>query len=209
MSPGEPGRIQAGLHNVIGVNWNGNQNLFLHLLGAPVKDKSDVDPKPDIVWPCAATIRCSAVSFSSYLALGLEDVTLTIWDLKYSGFPLTSVALPEGKSFGSLHFLECHTANRHCSPTPRAQLLVCCADESLYLITAGGDTATSLAHLRLRLGSDERIFHVVREKMRLNEWTYFFTEHAIAVIRCAFSSVILYGSSIKHFLCLDVMLAGH
>uniref|UniRef100_A0A8C5M9I9 WD repeat domain 93 n=1 Tax=Leptobrachium leishanense TaxID=445787 RepID=A0A8C5M9I9_9ANUR len=162
MSPGEPGRIQAGLLNVIGVHWNGNQNLFLYLLGAPVKDKSDVDPKPDIVWPCAATIRCSAVSFSSYLALGLEDGTLTIWDLKYSGFPLATVALPEGKSIGSLHFLECPTANRHCSPTPRAQLLVCCADKSLYLITAGGDTATSLAHLQLSPGdANEQVSAVV------------------------------------------------
>lgn len=41
----------------------------------------DSDLKPDVVWPCAAPIACSAVSSCSrYLALAGEDATITIWD---------------------------------------------------------------------------------------------------------------------------------
>lgn len=41
----------------------------------------DSDLKPDVVWPCAAPIACSAVSSCSrYLALAGEDGTITIWD---------------------------------------------------------------------------------------------------------------------------------
>lgn len=39
----------------------------------------DADLKPDVVWPCAAPIACSAVS-SWYLALACEDSAITIWD---------------------------------------------------------------------------------------------------------------------------------
>lgn len=41
----------------------------------------DSDLMPDVVWPCAAPIACSAVSSCSrYLALAGEDATITIWD---------------------------------------------------------------------------------------------------------------------------------
>lgn len=42
----------------------------------------DSDPKPDIIWPCAAPITCSAVTLClSYLAFACEDRTVTIWDI--------------------------------------------------------------------------------------------------------------------------------
>lgn len=42
----------------------------------------DSDLKPDIVWPCAAPIICSAASLcSSYLAFACEDGVITVWDV--------------------------------------------------------------------------------------------------------------------------------
>ncbi|KAM4749031.1 WD repeat-containing protein 93 [Rhinophrynus dorsalis] len=151
----DPERNQTALANAVSVHWNGCHNLLLYLLARPAKDKTDADPKPDIVWPCASAISCSAVSScSSYIAIGLEDGTLTIWDIRYSGFPLAVVALPEEKSIGSLHFLECFPANRdsvlpnRIPAVPRAQILVCCTDNSLYLVTAAGGKESSLVLLQ-------------------------------------------------------------
>ncbi|XP_053321421.1 WD repeat-containing protein 93 [Spea bombifrons] len=160
---GESERTQTALPNAISVHWNGCHNLFTYLLGLPVKDKSDVDPKPDIVWPCAAAITCSAVSScTSYLALGLEYGTVTVWDIKYSGFPLGAIAVPEGKFIGSLYFLEYPACNRDPPAVPKAQVLVWCTDKSLYLISAAGGKETSLVVLRESLeNSEEQISAVV------------------------------------------------
>ncbi|KAM8973300.1 WD repeat-containing protein 93 isoform 2-T2 [Pelodytes ibericus] len=140
---------QTALPNALSVHWNGCHNLFMYLLATSAKDKSDADLKPDIVWPCAAAIKCSAVtSCTSFLALGLEDGTLTVWDMKYSGFPLAAVALPEGKSFGFLHFLEYPSAVGDSPSLPRTQLLAWCADKSLYLVTTGSGKESSLVLIR-------------------------------------------------------------
>ncbi|NXR21295.1 WDR93 protein, partial [Cinclus mexicanus] len=65
----------------IGVHWDGNHNFCLYLLNHSLKEKANSDLKPDVVWPCAAPIACSAVSSCSrYLALAGEDATVTIWD---------------------------------------------------------------------------------------------------------------------------------
>lgn len=49
--------------------------------GLEIKVQPDADLKPDVVWPCAAPIACSAVSSCSrYLALAREDSAITIWD---------------------------------------------------------------------------------------------------------------------------------
>ncbi|NXY12889.1 WDR93 protein, partial [Atrichornis clamosus] len=89
----------------IGVHWDGNHNFCLYLLNHPLKEKVDSDLKPDVVWPCAAPIACSAVSSCSrYLALAGEDATITIWD-KYLGYPLSVTAILEERSIRSIHFL--------------------------------------------------------------------------------------------------------
>ncbi|KAE8618184.1 hypothetical protein XENTR_v10009302 [Xenopus tropicalis] len=79
-------RNHTVIPKAISVHWEGSHNLLMYLLVRPPKDKPDADPKPDTVWPCAAPIICSAVSSCfSYIAVGLADGTLTIWDIKYSG----------------------------------------------------------------------------------------------------------------------------
>ncbi|KAM4675405.1 WD repeat-containing protein 93 [Discoglossus pictus] len=164
----DPERSQAVLPNAICVHWTGCHNLLLYLLNRPAKDKADVEPKPDTVWPCASAIRCSAVSSCiSYLALGLENGTLTVWDIKYSGFPLTVVALPDDRSIRSLHFLEYSSANKDLVLngipfTPRTQILVWCTDNSLYLMTAERGKETTLVLLQESPeDSDDQISAVV------------------------------------------------
>ncbi|KFO76506.1 WD repeat-containing protein 93, partial [Cuculus canorus] len=74
-------KVQPDVPAGISVHWDGSHNLCLYLLNCPLEEKVDSDPKPDIVWPCAAPIACSAVSSCSrYLALACEDATITIWD---------------------------------------------------------------------------------------------------------------------------------
>ncbi|NXH39708.1 WDR93 protein, partial [Dicaeum eximium] len=89
----------------IGVHWDGNHNFCLYLLDHSLKDKKGSDLKPDVVWPCAAPIACSAVSSCSrYLALAGDDATITIWD-KHLGYPMSVTAILEERFIRSIHFL--------------------------------------------------------------------------------------------------------
>ncbi|NXG54827.1 WDR93 protein, partial [Hemiprocne comata] len=98
-------KVQPDVPAGIGVHWGGNHNLCLYFLNCPLKEKVDSDPKPDVVWPCAAPIACSAVSFCSrYLALACEDAVITIWD-KHLGYPLSVTAILEERVIRSIHFL--------------------------------------------------------------------------------------------------------
>ncbi|NXX60794.1 WDR93 protein, partial [Scopus umbretta] len=98
-------KVQPDVPAGISVHWDGSHNLCLYLLNHPLKEKVDSDPKPDIVWPCAAPIACSAVSSCSrYLALACEDATITVWD-KHLGYPLSVTAILEERFIRSIHFL--------------------------------------------------------------------------------------------------------
>ncbi|NWW32592.1 WDR93 protein, partial [Panurus biarmicus] len=98
-------KVQPDIPVGIGVHWNGNHNFCLYLLNHSLKEKADSDLKPDVVWPCAAPIACSAVSSCSrYLALAGEDATITIWD-KHLGYPLSVTAILEERFIRSIHFL--------------------------------------------------------------------------------------------------------
>ncbi|NWV03947.1 WDR93 protein, partial [Ptilonorhynchus violaceus] len=98
-------KVQPDIPVGIGVHWDGNHNFCLYLLNRPLKEKVDSDLKPDVVWPCAAPIACSAVSSCSrYLALAGEDATITIWD-KHLGYPLSVTAILEERFIRSIHFL--------------------------------------------------------------------------------------------------------
>ncbi|NWS98540.1 WDR93 protein, partial [Mionectes macconnelli] len=97
--------VQADVPAGIGVHWDGNHNFCLYLLNNPLNEQTDSDLKPDVVWPCAAPIACSAVSSCfRYLALAGEDATITIWD-KQLGFPLSVTAILEERFIRSIHFL--------------------------------------------------------------------------------------------------------
>ncbi|ELK18268.1 WD repeat-containing protein 93 [Pteropus alecto] len=68
----------AGVACVLGVHWTGCHNFFLYSLNRTLKDKVD----PEGVWPCAAPIAVSQLSYSSsYLVLACEDGVLTVWDM--------------------------------------------------------------------------------------------------------------------------------
>ncbi|NXS00162.1 WDR93 protein, partial [Oxylabes madagascariensis] len=98
-------KVQPDIPVGIGVHWDGNHNFCLYLLNRSLKEKADSDLKPDVVWPCAAPIACSAVSSCSrYLALAGEDATITIWD-KHLGYPLSVTAILEERFIRSIHFL--------------------------------------------------------------------------------------------------------
>lgn len=141
-------KVQPDIPVGIGVHWDGNHNFCLYLLNRSLKGKADSDLKPDVVWPCAAPIACSAVSSCSrYLALAGEDATITIWD-KHLGYPLSVTAILEDRFIRSIHFLcgsvaasdetsgtdpVCRGADPVC---PIIQLLVLCTDSSFYLVKA-------------------------------------------------------------------------
>ncbi|NXO78046.1 WDR93 protein, partial [Sitta europaea] len=108
-----PSRILAGpemkarpdIPAGIGVHWDGNHNFCFYLLNRSLEENADSDLKPDVVWPCAAPIACSAVSSCSrYLALAGEDATITIWD-KHLGYPLSVTAILEERFIRSIYFL--------------------------------------------------------------------------------------------------------
>ncbi|NWW12444.1 WDR93 protein, partial [Oreocharis arfaki] len=97
--------VQPDIPVGIGVHWDGNHNFCLYLLNHSLQGKADSDVMPDVVWPCAAPIACSAVSSCSrYLALAGEDATITIWD-KHLGYPLSVTAILEERFIRSIHFL--------------------------------------------------------------------------------------------------------
>ncbi|XP_069723373.1 WD repeat-containing protein 93-like [Phaenicophaeus curvirostris] len=148
-------KVQPDVPAGIGVHWDGSHNLCFYLLNCPLKEKVDSDPKPDVVWPCAAPIVCSAVSScSKYLALACEDATITIWN-KHVGYPLSVTAILEERVICSIHFLQSSGAassETPCSCTdpafPIVQLLVLCTDSSFYLVKApmsGKSSITLLA----------------------------------------------------------------
>ncbi|NXG49248.1 WDR93 protein, partial [Psilopogon haemacephalus] len=89
----------------ISVHWDGSHNLCFYSLHHPLKERADSDPNPDVVWPCAAPLVCSALSFCSrYLALACEDAAVTIWDM-HLGYPLCVTAILERQLIRSVHFL--------------------------------------------------------------------------------------------------------
>ncbi|NWU25936.1 WDR93 protein, partial [Dyaphorophyia castanea] len=97
--------VQPDIPVGIGVHWDGNHNFCLYLLNHSLEGKADSDLMPDVVWPCAAPIACSAVSSCSrYLALAGEDATITIWD-KHLGYPMSVTAILEERFIRSIHFL--------------------------------------------------------------------------------------------------------
>nr|XP_041574343.1 WD repeat-containing protein 93 isoform X2 [Taeniopygia guttata] len=153
-------KVQPDIPAGIGVHWQGNHNFCLYLLNHSLKDQEGSDLKPDVVWPCAAPIACSAVSSCSrYLALAGEDATITIWD-KHLGYPLSVTAILEERFIRSIHFLSdsaaasdetCATDPVYCGADPVCpiiQLLVLCTDSSFYLVKApraGKSSITLLA----------------------------------------------------------------
>ncbi|XP_059534266.1 WD repeat-containing protein 93 [Myotis daubentonii] len=138
-----------GVASVLGVHWTGRHNFFLYSLNRNLKDRVD----PEGVWPCAAPIVLSQLSdCGSYLVLACEDGVLTLWDLA-EGLPLGVIALPEGCSCQSIHFLK-HSLiheGRNVYPEGPAKsqttCVVLCTDSSLHLVTAVGTQGPTVSML--------------------------------------------------------------
>ncbi|XP_043934247.1 WD repeat-containing protein 93 isoform X2 [Protopterus annectens] len=156
-----PGRIlptglesasHAAVPSAVCVCWNGCHNLLRYSLLKPAKDK-DIEPKPDVVWPCAASIACSCVSLcNSFLAVGFVDGTLTVWD-RYLGLPLSVTTLPEDSEITNIQFLDSLVDYQKFKPVnitwknAKPQLLVLCRNGALYHITAKGGNGTFTVRL--------------------------------------------------------------
>lgn len=139
----------AGVACVLGVHWTGCHNFFLYSLNRTLKDKVD----PEGVWPCAAPIAVSQLSYSSsYLVLACEDGVLTVWDMA-EGFPLGVVALPEGRFCQSIiflkYFLVLEGQNVYPESPPKSQVMcvVLCTDASLHLVVAKGTQEPTISVL--------------------------------------------------------------
>ncbi|XP_026565527.1 WD repeat-containing protein 93 [Pseudonaja textilis] len=126
------------------VHWSNSHNLCFYFLSRPPKEKPDSDPKPDIIWPCAAPIVYSTLSScASYFAFVCEDKAITLWDTSV-GFPLCAMILPENYTARNIQFMPRLLPSREkiscCSKDPAhtmVQLLVLSTDGSLYLLTSG------------------------------------------------------------------------
>ncbi|XP_053128924.1 WD repeat-containing protein 93 [Hemicordylus capensis] len=137
-------KVEPDMPVAFSVHWSRSQNLCFYFLSRPPKEKLDSDPKPDVVWPCAAPITCSATTpCSSYLAFACEDGAITVWD-KSLGFPLSVTMLPGGSAARSIQFMprsslpsEKTSYSYENLPSAKVQLLVLCTDGSLHLITSG------------------------------------------------------------------------
>ncbi|XP_061102373.1 WD repeat-containing protein 93 [Conger conger] len=127
--------------------WSGSHNLFHYTLSKTVKDKADIEPNPDAVWPNAHHIICSATSRCTvYVSLGLVDGTVTIWD-RCLGIPWSVVALSDSSSMSGILFLDQPKSPRDV-PAPfgsKVCILVTCKSGTCHLITArrGRDSHTT------------------------------------------------------------------
>ncbi|XP_022272643.1 WD repeat-containing protein 93 isoform X4 [Canis lupus familiaris] len=139
----------SGVACILGIHWTGSHNFFLYSLNRTLKDKVD----PEGVWPCAAPIAVSQLSYTcSYLLIACKDGVLTLWDLA-EGFPLGVVALPEGCFCQSIHFLKYFLVYKGQNVYPEGplksqmQCVVLCTDSSLHLLTAKGTQVPTISEL--------------------------------------------------------------
>ncbi|XP_016525514.1 WD repeat-containing protein 93 isoform X1 [Poecilia formosa] len=131
----------AGLPVAVAVWWSGSTSLLQYLLQKTPKNKSDVAPVPEMLWPNAKEILCSAVSRCTCLiALGLEDATVYIWN-RQSGSPVSVVLVPgETIAFSRIQFVDNWSVPaQDCDiiGTELVGMLVSCKNGAVYMVTAG------------------------------------------------------------------------
>lgn len=124
---------------------------------------TDVEPVPDVLWPNAKTILCSAVSrCSRFVALGLEGALVCVWDRK-SGSPLSVVMVTAADSdFSRMQFVDnCpdigpdHDADvSQTFPAATVCVLLLCKSGATHTVTAGRGTQTLQRSERPKEGGD-------------------------------------------------------
>ncbi|XP_029983705.1 WD repeat-containing protein 93 [Sphaeramia orbicularis] len=134
---GKPARFPVA----VCVWWSSSCNLLQYLLQKPQKNKPDVKVMPDVLWPNANEILCSAVSgCTRYVALGLRDAVVCVWD-RQLGSPLSVFSVSNRDSvFSKIRFVDywpvssddpliCSTAELH--------LLVICKSGAMHAVKTG------------------------------------------------------------------------
>ncbi|XP_070818992.1 WD repeat-containing protein 93 [Chaetodon trifascialis] len=143
-----------GLPVAVCVWWSGSRNLLQYLLGKGSKNKPDVDPMPDVLWPNAKEILCSAVSrCTRYIALGLNDGLVCVWD-RQSG-SLLSVVLVSGTdgALFRMQFVDYWPVSADESQTFTAaevHLLALCKSGAIHAVTTGRGTPSCTMQLSER-----------------------------------------------------------
>ncbi|XP_035483768.1 WD repeat-containing protein 93 isoform X1 [Scophthalmus maximus] len=117
--------------------WSGSHYLLQYLLQKAQKNKpADVEPTPDVLWPNAKEILCSAVSrCTRYIALGLNNALVCVWD-RQSGSQLSVVSTSAAHSaFFRIQFVDyCHVS------ADELRLLVVCKSGEIHTVTTGRGT---------------------------------------------------------------------
>ncbi|XP_029317475.1 WD repeat-containing protein 93 isoform X1 [Cottoperca gobio] len=121
--------------------WSGSHNLLQYLLQKAPKNKPDMELIPDLLWPNAKEILCSAVSpCTRYIALGLDDALVCVWD-RQSGSPLSVVSVSASdSSFFRMQFVDYWPASADDSQNftaEKVRLLVSCRSGAILTVTTG------------------------------------------------------------------------
>ncbi|XP_039982688.1 WD repeat-containing protein 93 [Xiphias gladius] len=138
-------KTQPELPVAVCVWWSGSHNLLHYLLQKAQKKKpADVEPLPDVVWPNAKEILCSAVSrCTRYIALGLNNALLCVWD-RQSGSPLSVILmLATDSAFFRVQFVDYWPVSTDASQTSTAaevHVLVVCKSGAIHTVTTGRGT---------------------------------------------------------------------
>ncbi|XP_029000995.1 WD repeat-containing protein 93 isoform X2 [Betta splendens] len=118
--------------------WSGSHNLLQYELQKASTKKKSTDAPPDVLLPNAKRILCSAVSgCTRYIALGLDDAVVCVWDRKWS--PLSVLAVAADGPFFRMHFVDNWPVSADDSQTFNAaqvHLLVTCKSGDIHAVTA-------------------------------------------------------------------------
>ncbi|KAK5873722.1 hypothetical protein PBY51_018736 [Eleginops maclovinus] len=143
---------QPALPVAVCVWWSGSHNLFHYLLQKSPKNKPDVEPMPDVLWPNAKEILCSAVSrCTRFIALGLDDALVCVWD-RLSGSPLSVVPVSATDSaFFRMQFVDLGPESADDSQAAATVcLLVLCKSGTIHSVTTGRGAQSCTAQLNER-----------------------------------------------------------
>ncbi|XP_073715380.1 WD repeat-containing protein 93 isoform X2 [Misgurnus anguillicaudatus] len=133
--------------------WSGSNNLLQYLLVKTTKEKTDVEPRPDILWPNSQEILCSAVSACTrFIVLGLVSQLVTVWDRRFEMYlfftssggavcPYANIVIPGDSALCRLKLIlqspeQLQVTPLHQGPfLPKLQFLVTCRSGACYSVT--------------------------------------------------------------------------
>ncbi|KAM3624909.1 uncharacterized protein V6R79_003797 [Siganus canaliculatus] len=147
-------RSHPGLPFAVCMWWSGSHDLFQYFLQKNEEDLKkrgkDVETTPDVLWPNAKAILCSAVSrCTRYVALGLDDDLVCVWDRR-TGAPLAVEWVSAADSaFSRMQFLDNQPVPADGSRS-FVRLLIQCKSGAIYTITTERGTESCMKQLTER-----------------------------------------------------------